>query len=272
MGLNHEFARELLWREYPTDQRGSYMRQCFDVGEYASDDGLTPDARREQNYDVRKLHTWSRSQPLGQHGNRGSSQTQLVLVIRGELLKRYPNAVIYAHRAAWQETHGRIDKSLSRIPVPLTEAQELAPPRDLLKTPVYAAKIEPDVSFIGFDLEARTAKGDPATDDPGWFFVLKERPGEPRFGLDVERAADALLMTWSDLSWNDVSLQNGLLGPGNPGVALVAPGGDTPPERAQQHADDVRVRWNSATTSAEIAYVLNQLPVLIAVHASEMLP
>ena len=23
VGLNHEFARELLWREYPTDQRGS---------------------------------------------------------------------------------------------------------------------------------------------------------------------------------------------------------------------------------------------------------
>ena len=22
VGLNHEFARELLWREYPTDQRG----------------------------------------------------------------------------------------------------------------------------------------------------------------------------------------------------------------------------------------------------------
>lgn len=26
VGLNHEFARELLWREYPTDQRGSYFR------------------------------------------------------------------------------------------------------------------------------------------------------------------------------------------------------------------------------------------------------
>ena len=25
VGLNHEFARELLWREYPTDQRGSHV-------------------------------------------------------------------------------------------------------------------------------------------------------------------------------------------------------------------------------------------------------
>ncbi|MCK5356131.1 MAG: hypothetical protein KAJ63_13515, partial [Methyloprofundus sp.] len=31
LGLNHEFARELLWREYPTDQRGSYFRQFWDV-------------------------------------------------------------------------------------------------------------------------------------------------------------------------------------------------------------------------------------------------
>ena len=25
VGLNHEMARELLWREYPTDQRGTYF-------------------------------------------------------------------------------------------------------------------------------------------------------------------------------------------------------------------------------------------------------
>ena len=34
VGLNHEFARELLWREYPTDQRGSYFRQFWDVSSF----------------------------------------------------------------------------------------------------------------------------------------------------------------------------------------------------------------------------------------------
>ena len=33
VGLNHEFARKLLWREYPTDQRGSYFRQFWDVAQ-----------------------------------------------------------------------------------------------------------------------------------------------------------------------------------------------------------------------------------------------
>ena len=29
--------------------------------------------------------------------------------------------------------------------------------------------------------------GENPTDDPGWFFVIKERPGEPRFGLDIDK-------------------------------------------------------------------------------------
>lgn len=29
-GMNTEMARELLWREYPTDQRGSYFRRFWD--------------------------------------------------------------------------------------------------------------------------------------------------------------------------------------------------------------------------------------------------
>ena len=37
--------------------------------------------------------------------------------------------------------------------------------------------------FFGFDLkeeDARGGTGAPGDDDPGWFFVLKERPGDPR--------------------------------------------------------------------------------------------
>ena len=30
-GINFEFGKELLWREYPTDQRGSYFRQFWDT-------------------------------------------------------------------------------------------------------------------------------------------------------------------------------------------------------------------------------------------------
>ena len=72
VGLNHEFARELLWREYPTDQRGSYFRQFWDVrGMY---DPAQPDADtlKEKLRDIPPLHTWPRRSLLGQHDNRES--------------------------------------------------------------------------------------------------------------------------------------------------------------------------------------------------------
>ena len=62
-GLNHEFGRELLWREYPTDQRGSYFRQFWDVKGIITDDSdLTPEKRAElaDTYkDIVPMDTWT---------------------------------------------------------------------------------------------------------------------------------------------------------------------------------------------------------------------
>ena len=52
VGLNHEFARELLWREYPTDQRGSYFRQFWDVRGVLDTERLSPDAVQEKLRDI----------------------------------------------------------------------------------------------------------------------------------------------------------------------------------------------------------------------------
>jgi hypothetical protein len=37
-GINHELAGEFLWREYPTDQRGTWSRQFWSVDDYVLDD------------------------------------------------------------------------------------------------------------------------------------------------------------------------------------------------------------------------------------------
>jgi hypothetical protein len=278
VGLNHEFARELLWREYPTDQRGSYFRQFWDVSGYQDVEGLSADALREKLYDIPKLHLWSRASELGAHDNRqppGSPpKDEVVLSIRGELLKRYPTAVIYAHKADWQRPAGTIDKSLIRIPVPLTEVEEANPPRNKVKTPLYEAKVDPDITFFGFDLTAREAKGDPATDDAGWFFVIKERPGEPRFGLDIDRGG-APINSWSDLAWGDVTTENGLLRINDAmqeHQLISAPPTSEGQQEIDQHNEDRQLRWDRNTNAADVAYVLYQLPVLVAVHGAEMLP
>ena len=49
------------------------------------------------------------------------------------------------------------------------------------------------------------------------------------------------------------------------------PPGEGPQEMAQ-HLEDRQVGWNRNTNAADVAYVLYQLPVLVAVHAAEMLP
>src|SRR4029450_5424590 len=85
VGLNHEFARELLWRESPTDQRGSYFRQFWDVRSVINSEGLSENALKEQLYDIPELHRWSVESNLGMHDNRATpgeeGQEEAVLVI-----------------------------------------------------------------------------------------------------------------------------------------------------------------------------------------------
>jgi hypothetical protein len=278
VGLNHEFARELLWREYPTDQRGSYFRQFWDVRSVINSEGLSQNALKEQLYDIPELHTWLPESDLGQHNHRAPpdhQEPQAVLVIRGELLKKYPTAVIYAHRADWaRNPDGTIDLSEPRHLVPLT-AEEEQPPRDKVRSPLYEAKADPDIYFFGFDLtipEVKGGSGEQPTDDPGWFFVIKERPGEPRFGLDLERDGDPEV--FGELIWDD-AVPSAALGQFLPATSLASvalaplPPGDPEGKEPQQH-DDLQVDA-APISSARWAYLLFRAPVMVAIHASEML-
>jgi hypothetical protein len=280
VGLNHEFGRELLWREYPTDQRGSYFRQFWDPSAQLSLPGETREERRERLRDIPPLHLWSRFSELGEHDNRelvpGSAEEELVLVIRGDLLKRYPTAVIYAHRADWVRTEeGDIDPSAERVLVPLTPAEEADPPRAKLRMPLYGAEVDPDITFLGFDLTAEEARGESGSepdDDPGWFFVIRERPGEPRFGFDIDRTG--ALNVWNDLAWPDVLPEGARFVPVDGSAPLRTLTEPTAPAVAEKHVqweDDKALHWGSDLQASEVAYISYQAPVLVAVHAQEML-
>lgn len=288
VGLNHEFARELLWREYPTDQRGSYFRQFWDVSSYLDTTESDPEKLREKLRDIPPLHRWSKFSNLGDHDYReeqGDKEEEAVLVIRGELLKKYPTAVIYAHKAEWQRKEdGAIDNTKERRLVGLTEEELKNPPRNKIKTPLYEAKVDPDIYFFGFDLtieEAKGGTGENPDDKPGWFFVIKERPGEPRFGLDIEKSEK--INVWNDLSWEKLGVTDGdfiTIGASTPTIALEDPHCDPEDplhnpeleEKCEQYKEDMHLTWNQNMNAAEVAYILYQTPVLVAVHASEMLP
>jgi hypothetical protein len=278
VGVNAEFSRELLWREYPTDMRGTYFRQFWDVTPALDPNAPDLDAQRLALYDIPEIHRWPRASTLGQHDNRQPDPTQpkdeIVLVIRGELLKKYPNTVVYAHQARWQPSNADIDPTRERVLIELQGAELTKPPRDKVRTPIYEAKVDPDIYFFGFDLtgkEVKGASGDTPGDPAGWFFVLKERPGEPRFGLDSARAANESIVTVNDLAWTDTGVaEHGQLDAMTfADVALANPGSDEE-EKKDQHDDDVKVE-PAPVSSARWAYLLYQAPVMVAVHGAELL-
>jgi hypothetical protein len=277
VGLNHEFARKLLWREYPTDQRGSYFRQFWDVRSQINTAGLSEDALKEKLYDIAKLHLWGADSRLGEHNNRqppGTTSAQAVLVIRGELLKKYPTAVIFAQKAEWaRNSDGTIDLTKPRSLIELSDAEQDNPPPDKVRTPMFEAKVDPDIYFFGFDLtvdEAKGGNGQDKNDPAGWFFVIQERPGEPRFGLEIERTRP--FNVFDELTWEDAIpgvhagqfLDAASLG----SVPLIQPPA-TDPEHTQ-YLDDTQI--NAAPASAaRWAYLLYRAPIMVAVHADEML-
>jgi len=268
VGLNHEMARELLWREYPTDQRGSYFRQFWEVKGVSNPD--TPDDA-EQLKDITKIHTWPAASLLGAHkppppatADVKPGEKQLVLVIRGELLKRYPNTVIYAQKAIDDGKGNRVIFDKDMTPDQFDKQ---------LKFPLFRAEIDPDLRFFGFDLTIDKARGTVASNDfpndlLGWFFVIQEVPGEPRFGMDIkyeptrdtnDNPLDDPLDTWNNLAWNS-------FGAAEPPFVSRTP---VPSLPRPNPADINAHRWGSS--AAEMAYILFQTPVMVAVHASEML-
>ncbi|HEY3578956.1 MAG TPA: hypothetical protein VGK82_00360 [Pyrinomonadaceae bacterium] len=268
VGLNHEMGRELLWREYPTDMRGSYFRQFWEVKGISNPD--TP-ADAEQLKDITKIHTWQSTSKLGSHrpppgptADVQPGEEQVVLVIRGELLKRYPNTVIYAQKAIDDGQGNKVIREKDMTPAQFDQE---------LKFPLFKAEIDPDLRFFGFDLTSEKAMGTIASHDfpkdhLGWFFVLQEVPGEPRFGMDISyeptldtdnNPANDPKDTWDNLAWNR-------FGATEPKFVKIAP----PPTFPRPNVAELSAHpWGS--NAAQMAYILFQTPVMVAVHASEML-
>ncbi|MDA0171421.1 hypothetical protein OJ998_20140 [Solirubrobacter taibaiensis] len=153
-GLNHELSRELLWREFPATLAGTAFRQFWEGAEE----------------DIPALASWGDA-ALGTHLRGGANQ--VVLLVRGELLRRFPTTTIYAAQAT---AAGVLD--------PATRT-----------APLFRATIGEDVVCIGFPLsEEQVLAG------AGWFFAFEQYAGDPRFGFD-DVAAQGVPKTPDQLAW-----------------------------------------------------------------------
>lgn len=162
-GANCEMNRELLWRGFPTDLRGTPFQRFWGRQQI----GPAPAYTHLQLDDMQPMHMWG-AQPLGKRVDPvGGDPDRVALLVRGQLLRRYPNTAVYA----WKKTVGK--DTLSK------DAQGLRPD-DALQIPVFSGTIGDDITFFGFDIDHDQIDT--------WCFVLEEQMHEPRFGFDVEES------------------------------------------------------------------------------------
>ena len=264
VGLNFELGRELLWNGIPTDQRGTYFRQFWDHSSALTPTGQLPDPQSRPDIDW--ITKWT--QPLGQNVNpNGLPAGSLFLLIRGELLHHYPNAILYATKAIIGTDKKRAFPDPDATP----------PPQE--RHPVFSATLSPDVSFFAFDLPYKDAYGDPKDpnnpSDPGWYFVLQEHAAETRFGLEADEAssfnkqvADWAHVSWGHLATDDTSLKK------IDYIDLDAALPDTSVAKNDSDPATTGLAWHvsQGSRSADIAYITLRDPVRVALHASSLLP
>ena len=147
VGANHEVARELLWRGFPTDQRSTPLRAFWTM-----DDELTGGIR---DFDAG---------PLGTHAD--SSGIGVVMLFRGELIRRFGQSLLF-----FALPYAGKDDNNGRPRPQFDEAGKL--------DPAFVHFVEPDIALAGFRLTA------PAARDQRYWFGLSEHVTEPRFGLDA---------------------------------------------------------------------------------------
>ncbi|NHH98692.1 hypothetical protein DYY66_1985 [Candidatus Nitrosotalea sp. FS] len=283
VGLNCEMARQLLWNGFPTDQRGSYFRQFWDVSSYvptADDLKLSPKDLQEKLYDIPPIHTWFPTNSLGENMQNKTGldttrtipnppQNLLVLLVRGELLQRYPNAIIYACKAVWTQTTDDNGRQVwTRQPSNLTSDE---------MHPVIRGTLPLDVTYFGFDISVKDAYGskDHTQNYGGWFFVIQEHPTEPKFGLELTHSGP--VYQWADLSWDIVPIQNGYASVTGSITSTdlqiqpviddkPIPPGDT---RTPDNPNDPNNSWGK--DAAQTAYITIRRPARVAIHADTML-
>jgi hypothetical protein len=189
-GANFEMNRELLWRGFPTDLRGTPFQRFWGRKQY-----LFPMGEVLLN-DMEPMHQW-RKQPLGERTDENMvDPNRIALLVRGQLLRRYPNTAVYAWKK--RTTPPQNEDDITQL---MKDANGHPLNADAIQTPVFSGFIPPDITFFGFEID----KGD--VDD--WCFVLEEQMTEPRFGFDDPDEEGRDTPSWLDVDWSEVNVQAG---------------------------------------------------------------
>lgn len=164
-GANHEMMRELVWRGYPTNLRGTCFRRFWDL----------------PRPDIKAMTRWT---SLGaNHAGETDPSNLTVVVIKGDLLRRYPNTIVSAVRGkpAGDDFEG------TEVAVELDHGH-----------------VDHDVTYSILDVApGRLFENGPK--GARWYISLLENTHEARFGLDDQSRdsakSNAGKADFADWSW-----------------------------------------------------------------------
>ncbi|MBB2701485.1 UNVERIFIED_ORG: hypothetical protein GGI66_006206 [Rhizobium esperanzae] len=236
IGANYEMMRELQWRRYPTDLMGTCFAHFWSAG----------------TADIVPIHLWSK--PLGQNSPPGDVNpgNDTVVVIRGDLLRVYPNTDIAAVR-------GRI------------EGKQLKATESL--RPSYMQPLGTDITVVGFN-KSREELG--ADGETCWYIALTQPTDEPKFGLDETEIKDNEVppppTAPEKMSWQNMKPQI----VGNHLVAHVpiagqpAEGWVVDPGQHREPANSAAMaKWGEDSDAGQIASLLYQRPFQVLLKARD---
>jgi hypothetical protein len=162
-GANHEMMRELRWRGFPTDERGTVFHRFW----------------RDDTDEIADLHT-IKTGALGAAISGGVND--VVVVVRSELLNRFPGTQVFA------------------VPA-VTAGASTQPDFTKPELPLFRGVIASDVAFFGFGFSEATA-----TRSPGRFLVFQQPAGAPAFGLDLDARKPGFPSAVNDLAFEHVTM------------------------------------------------------------------
>lgn len=150
-GMNTEMGRELLWREYPTDQRGSYFKKFWDT------DTSIENIQNDSYFDIKSVHNWNNE--LGKNHNDSKSEL-LMFAVKGELMRSYPDTKIYLHKVVKENGEYK----------PCSEIEK----DGVIIEPAAQAFFRDDIYVVGFKIKYKDALGSPYGNNNGYMLVFKQ--------------------------------------------------------------------------------------------------
>lgn len=234
VGINHEMMRELLWREYPTDLRGTPFTRFW--------------PRPDSGPDITPIHTWTDTASLGKR--LLFDEEIVVLLVRGEVLRRYPDTIVTAVRSGAPDPDNRHRPNPAFPPL----------------APLFAIKVDPQTNAYAFKIREAELSTPASVEAYGWFFVFAENSARVRFGFDeVDPGTVPDFGDWNAGAWPPRDPDETVCAACVPfarGHALAGAGFEPPGGVSEP-------LWNR--DAADIARITLQQPYRVAIQADVLL-